>query len=427
MKEIKNTWSVAFLSLIAVGSALQSTAVEAKDACKEPAPPAPCYSTADDSCKKYCLGPENYAASAPVFPKTCGGDIILAVDIMYARSELGGMAMAIHSPEAGAVSEIADEVLFPDFDYKLGGRVEIGYNATRDGWNFMGSWTRNYGQVSDSYNGARYAPLFQRSHRKAVGGAFAVGVAEKKSAALADQEIESVMLSRSTGASTDLGAFNAAWDMTTDIFDFSISRSQWLSKYVETAPRVGVRAGRVKQEWNFGAPTTVTLESTFKGVGAFFGFDTLWHLCGSFGLYSHVALGSWYGRFETDQKEKVDSTTFFTDFYTLRSFMENDFGLKWSAQFCEGSYGLFLSVGWETHIFYDQNPFYTVAPIYRPVEGSSKVVAFQDTTDSTVKKVLAFSDTDGNSALLAAPSEYVAPRRGDLATQGLVVKAHILF
>lgn len=423
MKEIKNTWSVAFLSLIAVGSVLQSTAVEAKDACKEPAPPAPCYSTEEDSCRRYCLGPENYAASAPVFPKTCGGDIIIGVDVMYARSELGGMALAVHTPSGSTTVQMTDQVIFPNYDYKLGGRIEVGYNATRDGWNFMGSWTRNYGEATDSYGGAgaaaggSYGSLFSRTQKE---------IRDSKGLLVkAGVGVDEVLFLASRYPSASIGGANVSvldsfWKMTTDIIDFSWSRSQWLSKYVETAPRVGLRLGRIEQEWRIttsvpsgGGPALggTTLESTFKGAGAFFGFDTLWHICGSFGLYSHVALGSWYGRFDVEQRE--GSQLFFADFYTLRSFMENDFGLKWSAQFCDGSYGLFLSVGWETHIFYDQNPFYTIAPIYKPVVGNATVAG--KTPEETVQ------------ALAAVPAEYVAPRRGDLATQGLVVKAHVLF
>jgi len=347
------------LPLIAVSSML-SAASYSKQNC-EPTPPAAC--NPDDCCRTYCLGPENYGVNAAVRPRTCNGDWVIGVAGLYWNAHQDGMEYAVDSkventPNESRTNIIDAKYLNPSFDWNWGFKAGIGYNSTCDGWDFGIVWTRYNGSAS--------------SHDEA----------EESD----NHTLLPIWSNYGSESRADLPIFatdiETNWDLDLDLVDLELGREFWNSKRLALRPFIGLRIARVRQSfeiehkggsWSDPTPTlnnTVDLDNDFKGVGIRGGLNSVWNFGCGWALYGDTALSIIYGRFHVDHdemnrssaapfsKQKIFEST--DTFRASRLVADLGLGIQWSSLFCDCQYGLTVKLGWENHLFLDQNQMWRV-------------------------------------------------------------------
>jgi hypothetical protein len=402
--DIKNKWPIAALSLLGMAS----SASAARDDRCAPEPPATCY---QDDCRHcYCLGPENYGVNAPTCPKTCDGDITITVAGFYWNSHQDGMEYAIDNHvqapvpadivatiDTGPLNTLVDaEFLTPNFGWDWGFKAGIGYCSPCDGWDIGVLWTWYRGKAS-SHNererddNASLLPLWS-AYAPLIGG---------------------------TLFATDI---ETSWKLELNLIDIELGRSFWTSKYLSMRPFVGLRIAYINQSydiehkggsWSANANAfpsqaaynnEVMLTNDFHGVGVRGGLNTLWNLGCGWGIYGNFALAILYGRFDIDHDEKNRGASDLhvkvliadakNSFRASRGAADLALGLQWQTMFCDCAYGFSVALGWEHHLFFDQNQLWRVVRIGDIFDGG------------------------GGAAVNLTGENVYHERRGDLDTQG---------
>jgi len=340
-----------------------------------PTPPAACY---PDDCKHcYCLGPENYGVNAPVCPKTCNGDFIIQVAGFYWNAHQDGMEYAIDNEVQNpysvlplAVANIQElnnirdgNYLTPDFNWDWGFKIGLGYCTTCDGWDLGVTWTWYRGKANDHIeaeadDGHTLLPLWSAFAPANIGPLFA----------------------------TDI---ETHWKLQLNLIDLELGRNFWTSKYLALRPHVGIRIAYIKQDWDLehkggswgqspGTPFTaqvaytneVCIENKFHGVGLRAGLNSEWNLGCGWAIYGTSAASIVYGRFSVDHEEdnflalaphsEVEILETDYSFRASRAMLDLALGVQWSSMFCDCQYGFTAMIGWEHHLFFDQNQMWRV-------------------------------------------------------------------
>lgn len=397
--EKKHFIPLAALSILGLASSAFAATNNKKnmDPCP-PSPPAPCY---QDECKHcYCLGPENYGVNAPVGPKTCNGDFIATVAGFYWNAHIDGMEYAITTnvvnPGTGSTSALNNLVdakyYTPNFKWDLGFKVGLGYCTTCDGWDFGLNWTwykgKANGQLETEADDNQTIVTLWSAYSNLVGGPL---------------------------FATDI---DHNWNLRLNLIDLELGRNFWTSKYLALRPHVGLRIAYIKQKFSleqrggsFSAISTapafkdqVDLKNNFHGVGLRAGLNSEWNLGCGWAIYGNWAGSIVYGRFSVDHTETrtqatapYDETTILDTHYSKRAssaMLDLALGIQWSTMFCDCAYGFTGMIGWENHLFFDQNQLWRVVRI-----GDSTSTVLPNNTGENV-----FSQ-----------------RRGDLDTQGFTL------
>jgi len=402
--EKKYTISLAALSVLGMSSAL--TAARANDNC-DPAAPAPCYS--EDCGCTYCYGPENTAGNPAVRPRTCNGDFVIDIAGFYWNAHQDGMEYAVENHVAqnddnSDTSELNNlinaEYQTPDFEWDFGFKAGIGYNSACDGWDFGILWTWYQGKANDQVE--------------------------------ADADDNRVLIALESAYAPPQGGITYAtdiethWKLKLNMIDIELGREFWNSRVVALRPFVGLRIAYIDQSWtvqhkggswSLRGPTNgannynneVSYENDYKGVGIRAGLDSTWNFGCGWGLYGNFAASILYGRFSIDhdesnrnaasphEKVKILDTT--ESFRASRAILDLGLGVQWSTLFCACSYGLTVQLGWEQHLFFDQNQMWNVVRI-----GDDA------------------SDTPTTNAANNNGENVFHQRRGDLDTQGWTLR-----
>ena len=379
-----------------------------------PTPPATCY---QDECKHcYCLGPENYGVNAPVCPKTCNGDFIITVSGFYWNAHQDGMEYAIdnsvqfpdvlettvstNNPEIQALNtQVQSEYLTPGFDWDFGFKVGLGYCTTCDGWDLGVTWTWYRGKANDSIDYGEddnhtLLPLWS---------AFAPA----------------------QGAILYASQIDTHWKVQLNLVDFELGRGFWTSKYLSIRPHVGFRVAFIDQKYEIehsggsweereAAPLQdpfnnfVKLDNDFKGVGIRSGLDSYWNLGCGWAIFGNLAASIIYGRFDVDHDEynreasavhgKIKVLELDDSFRASRAILDLALGVQWATMFCDCQYGFTVRLGWEQHLFFDQNQLWRVTRIGDVSRGEAQAALPNNTGENVFQQ-----------------------RRGDLDTQGWTV------
>jgi len=367
--------------------------------CK-PSKPAECNQI--DCCTTYCYGPENTGINPPVGPKTCRGDFIFHVEGFYWTSCEEGLdysikndvAVQVVNPSSGDIEALnnlvnADYLSYPkhwEFGYKVG----IGYASECDGWDAQVLWTRfkNRAFSSNSLgreNNQTLIPLWSA-------------------------------FNSANGSTTFAREINAIWNVNLNMFDFELGRAFWQGRRVSIRPHVGLRYASVNQDidleqlggsWSpriepdqdpFNNEVNIT--NDFKGTGIRSGVQSLWHLGCGFGIYGNMAASLIYGRFEIDHdennrlavtpytKQKVLKTE--ERFKATRGILDMALGVQWSAFFCGCKYGVSGAIGWEHHLFFNQNQMWRITRI-----GADPVALPNNTGENVFSKRAGSLSTQG--------------------------------
>ncbi len=399
-------------TLFTIALSMSSAAFAANCA---PEQPATCYP--DTCCRSYCLGPDNVAINAPVRPYTCNGDWSFTLAAFYWNAHQDGMEYAIdnavqQADNDAAATQLANSSIVsasyetPSSKWEYGFKLGLGYNTTCDGWDFRVLWTNYHGKANshiEAENDDNHTLLPLWSNFNGTDGA-------------ADPTFVLPVFA------TDI---EAKWNLNLDLIDFELGRDFWSGRKVALRPHIGLRFANIRQNyeidqrggsWSEPAPrlnNEVDIDNNFKGIGMRSGLDTLWTLGCGWSIYGDTAVSLVYGRFNIDHDEtnRQASTSFTKDkfFETTDSFRASrlmlDFGigLQWSALFCDCDYKLKVNLGWENHLFLDQNQMWRVVKVTEPV-------GTQDTAPSGITLANIFHQ-----------------RRGDLDTQGWTLTVELDF
>lgn len=401
MKTSKAFASVA-LPLIAVSSMLSAAKNNGNGAACEPTPPAAC--NPDACCRTYCMGPENYGVNAAVNPRTCNGDWVVNIAGFYWNAHQEGLEYAItnDSQQEGwrdTLSYVNARSEGPKFDWDFGFKVGIGYNTTCDGWDFGVNWTWYQGKANS-----------------------------KVEADTNDNTIMLAYLSNYGDVNTYPLATDAEahWKLKLNLVDIELGREFWNSKRVALRPFIGLRYASIQQDYNvkykggsFSVRDTgglivlddaqndeIKMDNDFKGFGVRAGLNSVWNLGCGWGIYGDLALSMVYGRFDIEVDEesrqaasphaKTNFTEYENSFRASRYMSDLAIGIQWSSLFCDCQYGLTVALGWEHHMFINQNQLYRF---------NQKIQQFE-------------ADNNGTPTQIDVTNPEINQMRGDLDTQG---------
>ena len=383
---------------------LGSIAFAASDARCAPEPPATCYP--DECCRTYCLGPDNMAINAPVRPYTCNGDWAFEIEGFYWNAHQDGMEFAVLNAtqpvQEDNLTFIDAKYQVPNFKWEFGFKAGIGYNTTCDSWDFGILWTSYTGKARTHLN----IEVEDNQTLLPIWSSF-----DGTNSASPNPTFQLPLFA------TDI---RADWDLNLDLVDLELGRAFWSSKRVSLRHHIGLRFANIRQNYHiehrggsWSRPTPrlnnfVDLDNDFKGVGMRSGLDTLWTFGCGWSVYGDTAVSLIYGRFSIDHAEQnrdaVPSFTknkfFDTEDSVRASRLAFDFniGIEWAALFCNCDYRLAVRLGWENHLFLNQNQMWRVY------------------------KVLGVNAS--NSPL---PQNTLSQRRGDLDTQGWTLAVKLDF
>ncbi|MBS0628693.1 MAG: hypothetical protein JSS30_00540 [Verrucomicrobia bacterium] len=363
---------------------LSAVASAAENSCP-PQLPAACYPDDCPPCQR-CLGPENFAGNPPVCPAGCNGDVDITIAVFCWDIYQDGMEFAIDDDVTNpAVPDLPNISIAPtpatirqlnqlaDARYKkpfpkweCGLKFGVSYCSPCDGWDVGIEWTwfqgKGFNHIgADPNSNHTLIALWSQFVPAQAGVVYA------------------------TEAKND-------WKVKLNLIDFELGRNFWVSRYLAIRPFVGLRYASIHQHnqiyydggsWtaNF---TTVTpiqpafngivdLHNNYNGTGLRSGLDSEWNFGCGWSLYGNLAASIIYGRFNVDHDEYIrlarnpHSITNIHEteesFRALRPILDLGLGIKWSTMFCSCKYGFVAMLGYEQHIFFDQNQMWRVTRV----------------------------------------------------------------
>ncbi len=394
------------LTLCTLGFA-ETNCCQSTQTCPAPTPPAPCWPDTTPDCP-YCLGPD--CVNPDVRPIHCGGDFTFYGAAIWWNANEDGLAFAVDTTQSIShppFSVIHARYARPQAHWELGFKVGIGYNTTFNGWDADLTWTHYQGRASEEVE----ADPSDNHTLLTLWSAYA----------------------DTCNHITTVASFaGAQWKLQLDLLDFELGREFWTGRYLTLRPFIGLRYGRIRQHYNIqysggsyaGSITHrvcefnprypfgddyISMSNVFKGTGVRSGLDTVWNIGRGVSFYGNLALSLLYGRFHMNQNEDVvapvspfSTTNILSSedgFRASRAMTDLAVGIQYSTLFNDCQYGFTLALGWEHHLFFNQNQLWRV-------------------------EMPATVDTDGD---VAVGVDIIQESRGDLSTQGWTLSASFEF
>jgi Legionella pneumophila major outer membrane protein precursor len=179
-------------------------------------------------------------------------------------------------------------------------------------------------------------------------------------------------------ASSTADSIGAHLRLRLDLADLELGREFCIGPCVTFRPFIGVRGAWTHQTYRLDASAPpfegftdiqlVNLKTEFEGGGLRGGFDTEWNFGCGFGLYGGAAVAVLYGTSRTHADEfnssisphLLDPTELFIQrdhWRGCRAITDLELGVNWRTTFCQDTIGLIVSVGYENHLFFNENRF----------------------------------------------------------------------
>ncbi len=347
----------AFIPLTLSAAALSGAAQECA-----PKPPAQCNS--DACCRMHCLGPKKYGVNAPVNPLTCNGDFEITLAGFYWKAEQAGLEYAIETQTINTTNTerhhlIDADFKNPKFKWDFGFKIGVGYNTTCDGWDIGLLWTRYTGRAT-SHNEAE-----QSDNQTLL-------------VLWSDEKVPNI----DSGDASFARDIETHWKFHLNLIDIALGRKYWNSHKVALRPHIGFRISYIDQDFTIEhlggvltSPTSIVnnqvkIDNDFKGVGIRTGLDGQWNVGCGFAIYGNFALSLNNGHFKVDHNEqnrfaespfsKTKTLEAKNSFRATRLMTDLALGIQYSTLLCDCQYALSASLGWEQHLFLDQNQMWRV-------------------------------------------------------------------
>ncbi|HSX13252.1 MAG TPA: Lpg1974 family pore-forming outer membrane protein [Chlamydiales bacterium] len=320
-------------------------------------PPDPCEPEVEPVC---CIDPipGPFAFAYPLdLGINCPRDFYFHIDGLAFQAKQDGMEFAIQARSETSGRPIAPitygKVIgfgFSDgcgsWDYNPGARVGLGFYLDHDAWNIDLNWTwvhvTNYKSVHADHDSV-LIPLWLLGSSDAAPGVFG------------------------TSAS-------AAWNVCYNVFDLSLAKPYYVSRYFILNPFFGARVADIHQHFSVHyAGSTPEFEAIhhgekneFYGVGARFGVNSDWILGKGWWLFANFSASLLAGKFEVHQNlnvpangttitpSGVDGFDIHSDYFQNTPNMEIALGLAWSKAFDCNRYRVGLRAAYEFVEWWDQ-------------------------------------------------------------------------
>lgn len=289
-----------------------------------------------------------------------------------------------------------------------GFRIGVGFNSSCDRWDYNLTWTWMQNKSKDSVT----VPDFGI---EGDGGLIFTGIGALGQNMLLNPWINSTF--------NDLAdKVTAKYDLRFNQIDLDLGRKYWLSRCFVMRPYIGLRGSWTRVTFN----TTSSRKSTFQlnnenvplfrrlidsfetcawGVGLIGGFEPTWYFTDCFAIYGLAGTGALWGDFEVKKSEYYvletpgqDSTNVnYTDSGShehsqMTGLLDLAIGFRWERTWCCDQYRTSLDIGWEHHIFFDQNHRWKTNGLRNGVDGLS-------TGQTTWKTYIGYDEANGNLGL----------------------------
>lgn len=338
--------AAAFLPLIALSSILPAARNNnnKKDECQ----PANCEQ--DCKCMYPCLGPTNCAINAPVHPRGCDDtQWALTVAGFYWNAHQEGLDFAVRSDTDNATGALVNgEFQTPNFKWQPGFKLGLNYTSNCDAWDFGVLWTWYKGKAHGNVE-----------------------------AEASDNALLYTLWSRN-GTETFARDVTHRWDLKLNLIDLEMGRDFWNSERLALRPFIGLRIAFINQDFDLeyrggsfsNVNDFVELDNNYKGVGIRGGLNSTWNIGCGWAIYGDMAFSILYGKFSTSQKEytkgvtspfsKTSITEADSSFRSSKLITDLGIGLQWGTLLCECKYGITFRLGWENHLFSNQNQLWRI-------------------------------------------------------------------
>lgn len=255
----------------------------------------------------------------------------------------------------------------PNFKWDWGFKVAAGYTAPHDGWDLFLQWTR-------------YHP--ERANSGTSVTSFGPG------ATVPPSVVYPLLLPANLEPVNPIGPGYAAsmgWKLRLDLLDLELGREFFVSKWLTLRPHAGLRSAWLHQKSKVtytGNPISTTaaanfsanLKNNFWGMGLRTGLDGEWRLGGGWSLFSDVAVSLLLGHFNISESESPTVTSggvattgvsqsFSEKFRATRLAADLSMGLRYAQTFACDRFGLMVQLGWEQHLFANQNQLEKLAAV----------------------------------------------------------------
>ncbi len=315
-------------------------------------PPDPCEPVPEPVC---CAAPipGPFAFAYPYdLGINCPRDFYFHIDGLAFQAKQDGMEFAIQDRDSGFGSPQSPITYGKvigfgfsdgcgDWDFNPGARVGLGFYLDHDAWNIDMDWTwvhvTNYKSVHADHS-SLFIPLW--------------------------------LLGSSTGGLSGIFGTNvsAAWDACYNVFDLSVGKPYYVSRYFIVNPFFGARGASIHQHFSVhyagGSPIFETIhhgeKNEFRGIGARFGLNSDWVIGKGWWLFANVSASLIAGKFEIHQNLNMPGITggdgfdVHSDYFQNTPNMEMAIGIAWSRGLDCNRYRIGLRAAYEFIEWWDQ-------------------------------------------------------------------------
>lgn len=304
------------------------------------------------------------AYTVPFYDLQCDWGVFANVEFLYwyaTESHLSyGLESVIQLQDqfGGILVQAPQKYKFIDSKWDPGFRVGLGWNSECDGWDLY----LNYSWLRNSVRNKASTPI----------------------TGMSPGENDRLLTNPWVNGSfiNSFSSIAAKWRFQWNSIDLEIGRKYWLSSCFNLRPYGGLRGAWWKTnfqttsiyEFNdtvFEIDYSDKFQNKTWGVGFLGGLQPTWYFCCNFALYSNFDFALIWGEQEESKKERYVSTgavvqstnTDFTNsssgrFSQMTPIFDLGIGLRWEDTWCCDRYRTTLDLGWEHHIYLDQNERY---------------------------------------------------------------------
>lgn len=282
-----------------------------------------------------------------------GFDAHISASFIYWTAREDHLGFAYREPVQGISSGTTvtskSHVKHPDWNFRPGFKIAVGYLYDHDGWDVLGEYT--WLRVRDTKESLSANDL---STQRIQGiWPFSINI-------------------------DDPTSVQTLWQLDFNVVDLELGRNFFISRYLKLRPHFGLKGTWQDQHYHVAAlglsdniPSIVMDKHKldYWGVGIRTGLDTAWHFSRCFSLYGEVSASLLWERFEAEEKtdiaplevgdaEPLTALYVGNDIRAVRPVVELTLGLRWETWFCCEHYHFSIEAGWEEQWWSDQNQLF---------------------------------------------------------------------
>jgi Legionella pneumophila major outer membrane protein precursor len=350
----------------------------------------------------------------------------------------------------------------PNFEWDPGFKIGLGYNLPYDGWDLYVNWTRFYTSASNHQRACLCPPetisrITLPTNQSSPCNIIRVPTQCQPCADDVLYPTFAPVITSDQYATTVRA--KSHWNLHLNLLDGELGRDFYVGKKLTLRPSIGLRGAWIDQRLNVNYKSNIHIvnpinagfgiqsasligisqscsefKNDFEGVGPKFGIDTDWILGYGFSIYGDAGISLIWGEFDIESEAtftlcaefNATTTTDLTfatnvnqpscyrlkdEFHSTKAITDLALGIQWKTSMWKRT-ALLLQLGWEHHLFFNQNQLVRLTEQVTPFALAPLVPGVLQTTIPN----------------LTSTQTFVAPRRsGDLAVQGLTFTARLDF